>query len=43
VTAYAFDGDYEAAMEAGCDDYVVKPVRKDNLLSVINKYLKITD
>jgi CheY-like chemotaxis protein len=39
VTAYAMTGDKEKAIAAGCDDYVTKPVKSDNLLSVIKKYL----
>ena len=35
-TAYALSGDREKAIEAGCDDYIAKPVKKDHLLSIIN-------
>ncbi len=38
-TAYAFSEDRDKAMEAGCDDYLAKPIRKDNLFRVINKFL----
>jgi len=38
-TAFALQGDREKAMEAGCDDYISKPIKKDKLLSMINKYL----
>jgi len=37
-TAYALDGDREIAMESGCNDYISKPIRKDKLIEVINKY-----
>jgi len=39
VTAYAMTGDKEKAIEAGCDDYITKPVQRDFLLSVINKLI----
>ncbi len=38
-TAFALQGDREKALEAGCDDYISKPIKKDKLLSMINKYL----
>ena len=39
ITAYAMTGDKEKAIEAGCDDYLTKPVKSDKLLSVINNQL----
>ena len=39
VSAYALTGDMEKAINAGCDDYITKPVKSDSLLSTINKYL----
>jgi PAS domain S-box-containing protein len=41
VTAFAMTGDKEKVLEAGCDDYLSKPVKSDLLLSVINKQLGI--
>ncbi|MGD9995164.1 MAG: transporter substrate-binding domain-containing protein [Salinivirgaceae bacterium] len=38
-TAYALSGDDEKALEAGCNDYISKPIDKDVLIQVINKYL----
>ncbi len=38
-TAYALSGDDEKAMEAGCNDYIPKPIDKDVLIKLINKYL----
>jgi|GEM_PF-1479471 len=40
-TAHAMDGDRQKAMEAGCDDYIPKPVKRDVLLDKINKLLMI--
>jgi PAS domain S-box-containing protein len=38
-TAYAMAGDREIALSEGCDDYISKPVKKDKLLSIIQKYI----
>ena len=38
VTAYAMKGDQEKAIEAGCDDYVTKPVDTRGLPALIAKY-----
>jgi PAS domain S-box-containing protein len=39
-TAYAQTGDREKAMEAGCNDYIAKPILKEELLQLINKHFK---
>ncbi len=39
-TAYALEGDNGKALEAGCNDYISKPVKKDELLALIQKYFK---
>jgi len=39
ITAYAQIKDRERALEAGCDDYLAKPITRDALLNLINKYL----
>jgi CheY-like chemotaxis protein len=33
-------GDKEKALAAGCDDYLVKPLDEDELMTRIAKYLK---
>ncbi|MCO5250188.1 MAG: PAS domain S-box protein [Candidatus Kapabacteria bacterium] len=39
-TAFALAGDMEKALEAGCDDYITKPILKGKLLSLLQKYFK---
>jgi CheY-like chemotaxis protein len=38
-SAYALSGDNVKALEAGCDDYVTKPVKKGELLAKIEALL----
>ncbi|MCK9410898.1 MAG: PAS domain S-box protein [Prolixibacteraceae bacterium] len=37
-TAYASIEDREKALQAGCDDFIAKPIKKNALLEVIQKY-----
>lgn len=37
-TAYAIAGDREKALEAGCTDYISKPVKADLLMKMIRRY-----
>jgi len=37
-TAYANTGDSDKALEAGCNDYISKPIKKDELISLIKKH-----
>ncbi|MBP7508376.1 MAG: response regulator [Prolixibacteraceae bacterium] len=38
-TAFAMSDDRAKAIEAGCDDYLAKPIRSKDLLDTVNKYL----
>jgi len=38
TTAYAQTGDKEKFLSLGCDDYVAKPIKKDQLIELISKY-----
>jgi len=39
-TAYALAGDSEKAIEAGCTDYVSKPIKRELLLELIQRYFR---
>jgi CheY-like chemotaxis protein len=39
-TAHAFVDDILAAQQAGCDDHLIKPLRKEKLYALIDKYSK---
>jgi CheY-like chemotaxis protein len=37
-TAYALAGDREMALRAGCNDYISKPIKRNDLFTIIQKY-----
>lgn len=37
-TAYALEGEKEKCLEAGCNDYISKPINKELLLELLKKY-----
>jgi len=39
-TAFAMSDDREKALDAGCDDYLAKPIKSKDLLSVVEKFIK---
>jgi CheY-like chemotaxis protein len=39
-TAFGLSGDREKAIPAGCNDYITKPINKDQLDSLIQKHFK---
>lgn len=39
LTAYAFESDKEQALEAGCTDFLAKPVQAGELSKIIKKYI----
>lgn len=39
-TAFAMSDDREKALDAGCDDYLAKPIKSKDLLGVVEKYVK---
>jgi PAS domain S-box-containing protein len=38
-TAFASQKDLQESIKAGCNDYMTKPIKKENLIEIINKYL----
>jgi len=42
LSAYAFDKDRNAAMQAGCNDFLAKPFSKEQLMELLIKHLSVT-
>jgi PAS domain S-box-containing protein len=40
-TAYAQASDKKKTFDVGCDDYISKPIKKDELISIIRKYFNL--
>jgi len=40
-TAFALSGDREKAMDAGCNDYIAKPIKKEELIKLVKKYFNV--
>jgi len=38
-TAYAMEADRDRTVKAGCDDYISKPIRRNVLIELLNKYI----
>lgn len=43
LTAYAMPGDKDKVFNAGCDEYLTKPVLKDDLFNLLNKYISTAE
>ena len=39
LSAYAFEDNIRAAKEAGCDDFMAKPFKVENLIEIVKRYL----
>lgn len=39
-TAYALEGDRELSLEAGCDEYIKKPIKKEDLYNLMEGFFK---
>ena len=39
-TAYTLTGDRGKSINAGCNDYIAKPIMKDQLMKLLQKYFK---
>jgi CheY-like chemotaxis protein len=42
LTAGALAGDRERCLEAGMDDYLTKPIRRDELHALLHRWLKVS-
>jgi CheY-like chemotaxis protein len=41
MTANAMEGDKEKCLEAGMDDYVAKPIRREDIFEVVEKWKRV--
>jgi CheY-like chemotaxis protein len=40
ITAFAMEGDKEEFLNGGCTDYISKPFSKNDIISLVKKYVK---
>ncbi len=43
LTAYALAGDRERLLDAGCDEYISKPMSKKELFDKLQKFIKLPE
>ncbi|MBP1541675.1 MAG: response regulator [Prevotella sp.] len=41
LSAYAFDENIQQAKEAGCDEFMAKPFRVEDLIDMVQKYIRV--
>jgi len=39
-TAYSMAGEKEKAIQSGCNEYLAKPIKRDDLIKMINDFIK---
>lgn len=39
LTAFAFDSDKEAALKAGCNDFLIKPINKNQMFETLGRWI----
>ncbi len=43
LTAYALAGDRERLLDAGCDEYIAKPMSKKDLFDKLSKFIRMPE